>query len=74
MAKTSQPYNRRARNVAGALRMTSGADRAALRITESTIFDAQQLPKVYLGAQSRSSRYLGVRTDAQLYLGALALF
>ena len=60
--------------IAATLVALAGTARASLRVVESVAFTAAASNKVYLGASPRSTRYLGIRTDAQLYLGANQLF
>lgn len=60
--------------VAGTLLALTGQARAALRVVESIAFEAPLSTTVYLGAAGRSVRYVGVRSDAQIYLGPGALF
>jgi acetyl/propionyl-CoA carboxylase alpha subunit len=46
------------------------------QIARAEFFDAEPavVETVYIGPSSRAVRYLGTRLDAQLYLGAKALF
>ena len=74
MAKLLAPYFRRDLRLAGTLLSWTGAGRASLKVGESMAFSPASSAKVYLGAAGRSVRYVGTRSDSEIYLGADALF
>lgn len=74
MAKLLGPAFRRGMAVAGTMVALAGPARVSLRIVESVVFTAPATNPVYLGATGRAVRYVGARSDAQIYLGARTLF
>ena len=74
MAKLLGPAFRRGVAIASTLVALAGTRRASLRVVESIAFIPAAANPIYLGAAGRSTRYLGTRTDLQIYLGVNALF
>ena len=74
MAKLLGPAFKRGMAVAGVLVALAGQGRASLRVVESIVFTPAPANPVYLGLVGRATRYVGARTDAQIYLGANSLF
>lgn len=74
MAKLLMPAFRRGMAVAATLVALAGTARASLRVVESIAFSTPAADPVYLGSAGRAVRYLGTRTDLQIYLGLKTLF
>lgn len=74
MAKLLGPAFLRKIAIAGTLVALAGSTRVSLKVVESMVFTPAPIDPVYLGPSARADKYLGTRTDAQIYLGVSTLF